>query len=207
MTRILRSVTLLALLALGSCAPFMLVPAAQQQDVRGAFTIDVFRPWNRVNPQAAGADQGPTESWTIDGPGLDQLLMLVGVANGDPLLKPVQPATSSQPREPLPPFRAGMAANEVMELFEATLVRLFQTTLFETKNLRPARLGDSEGFRFDYAYTAKDNIDRHGLAVASVRGDRLYVVAFHGPRVHHFPAFRDEVDRMIASIRFKAAPK
>ena len=82
MRPILRNAGLAALLFIAACAPFMMVPAAQQQDVRGAFTIDVFRAWNRVNPQAPGADQGPTENWTIDGPGLDQLLMIVGVAAG-----------------------------------------------------------------------------------------------------------------------------
>jgi hypothetical protein len=201
MRPILRNAVLAALLLIAGCAPFVMVPAAQQQDVRGAFTIDVFRPWNRVNPQAPGADQGPIENWTIDGPGLDQLLMIVGVATGEPLFKPVQSGDTKQ--EPLPVFRAGMTPNEVMELYEASVARLLQTALFETRQLQPAQLGDSQGFRFDYAYTTKDSIDRHGLAFATLRGDRLYLIAFHGPRVHHFPVYRGEVERMIASVRFK----
>jgi len=203
MRPILRAAALAALLFVAACAPFVLVPAAQQQDVRGAFTIDVFRSWNRVNPQAPGADQGPIENWTIDGPGLDQLLMIVGVPAGDPLFKPVQ--SGNTPPEKLPVFRAGMAPNEVMELYEASLSRVLQTALFQSRQLQPAQLGDSPGFRFDYAYTTKDSIDRQGLAFATLRGDRLYLIAFHGPRVHHFPVYRGEVERMIASVRFKAA--
>ena len=192
-------VALALALLLAACQPFTLVPPSRGYEVRNAVEVDVGRPWNRMNPQAPGAEQGQVELWTVDGVDLDMLYMFVGIDDGNPLFV----RTAEQLKgDPLPPFRHGMSPNEVMELYEASLARIFQSALVDGRNLAPATVAGQPGVRFDYAFTGKDSIDRHGIAIGTIRSERLYLMAFHGTRIYHFGAFRPEAERIFASARF-----
>ena len=122
-----------------------------------------------------------------------------GVSNGSPLFV----RTSQQLKgDPLPPFRRTMGPSEVMELFEATFARVFQSPLVEGRALAPAAFAGHPGFRFDFTFTGRDSVDRRGIAVGTVRDERLYLLTFSGTRIYHFGAYRAEAERIIASARF-----
>jgi hypothetical protein len=194
----LLAATLLAL-SLAACQPFVLVPPGKGHELRNVVEVDVGRPWNRMNPQAPGAEQGPVEVWTIDGGDLDSLILFLGVDSGSPLF-----VRSSErlKGDPLPPFRHTMGPNEVMELFEATFARVFQSPLVDAGALAPATVAGQPGFRFEYTFTGKDSVDRKGVAAGTIRAERLYLLTFTGTRIYHFGAYRAEAEAIFASARF-----
>src|SRR3546814_4356213 len=49
-------------------------------------------------------------------------------------------------------FRDTMTSSEVVELWEATMTKVFKTTLAEGKNVQPVKFAGMDGFRFDFNY-------------------------------------------------------
>lgn len=195
-----RLAALLLLLLVPACAPYPLVPANSAQAPQGIAVAPAIA-FNRVsafNPAVKVPER--VEIWTSDGEVLDQLVFFGGVADGAPLVK--LPETTA-PREPLPPFRSSMEAGDVMELFAASLVRLGRTPTVETTALRPATFLGGPGFRFDFTYTGKDDIDRRGTAIGTVRDGKLWMIAFEGTRLLHYGRLLPEAERIFATAALR----
>jgi hypothetical protein len=114
--------------------------------------------------------------------------------DGQPLIT-LAPQTGFQ----LSPFRSAMTPSEVMDLFEAMLTRLTATAVAQTRGLRPAKLGDVDGFRFEIDYTLKDDVDRTLSAVGAVQDGKLYLIAFQGDKLYHYQKYLPEFEKIVGT--------
>ena len=184
----------LVVLLLAGCTQYALI-APEQVKVGTALTVRPETSWNRVN----AATPGSVEIWTADGPSLDSLMFFHGIADGEPLLDRSGGGSS---QAPLPAFRSTMTPTEIMELFEATMAQTTRSTLAAGRGLRPADFGGAPGFRFDFAYTGRDEIERDGFVTGAIKDDELYLIFFQGTRLYHHEKHRAAAEAVAASAKF-----
>jgi hypothetical protein len=180
--------------ALSGCVQgFSLVPAGGRAEINKAVTVEPGGQWNKFV-------QGNNEIWTLDGPALQELRFIGAVADGEQIWpKPTAPL--STPQRDLPDFRATMTPIEISELVVASLEQAGMGNV-ESKNLRPAKFGTQEGFRFDLAYAPESGLEWQGLAVATIRDKKLYLVLYRAPRIYYFERDRARVEQLISTIQF-----
>ncbi len=192
----LRPLVAALLLALAGCAPYTLV-SPERQTVAGVISVAPGVRWNRL---AVTDFAGSVEVWTLDGPVLNTLVFFTGVADGEPLFTRRTPAGAPAPEKPAV-FRATMNAVEVQELLEATVARYFQTTIAEGRNLKPVSIANGQGFRFETRLVGKDEVERDGVFVGTIRRGKLYGAWFQGAKLHYFARYLPEFDRMVESAQ------
>jgi len=151
--------------------------------------------WNQAPPMYTPSMRKGAALWTHDGPLLDQLIIIPGVADGEPLIK------SSSDSAALPLFKKDMLPNEIEELAESTFVKYFGegNAVVTTKNLRPQRFGDKRGVMFDVDATVSDNPDYQGTAGAFIANEKLYMLFFLGAVPHYFDKHVDAAVSVIQS--------
>lgn len=192
----LRPLVAALLLALAGCAPYTLV-SPERQTVAGVISVAPGVRWNRL---AVTDFAGSVEVWTLDGPVLNTLVFFTGVADGEPLFTRRTPAGAPAAEKPAV-FRATMNAVEVQELLEATVARYFQTTIAEGRNLKPVSIANGQGFRFETRLVGKDEVERDGVFVGTIRRGKLYGAWFQGAKLHYFARYLPEFDRMVESAQ------
>lgn len=197
-TIIIRTLVLLVAATLAGCAPYSLIKP-EPQTVGGTLSVVPGTPWNKVR---LDDNEGKIETWTLDGPVLNRLIFFEGVGDGEPLLQARSGLGGSAKRDEKPPvFRSKMNPFEVQELLQATIARRFQTTIVDSRNLRPIQFADRPGFRFDTKFTGRDEVERKGVFTGSVGDGRLYGVWFFGAGSHYFDRYLPEFTRLIDSAR------
>jgi hypothetical protein len=189
-----RACCVAAVLALVGCAPLTLVPP-ERQVVGGVISVQPGLKWNKLT---ASSFRGNVEVWTLDGPILNTLMFFTGVPDGEPLF--ARAAGAAQQEKPAV-FRATMNPLEVQELLEATMARYFQTTIAEARNLKPESVANGRGFRFETRLVGRDEVEREGVFVGTIRNGRLYGAWFQGARLHYFGRYLPEFDRIVASAQ------
>jgi len=197
MMRALRALLPLALLALASCAPMVMVapgPAA----VRDDFSVTVDSIWNRLTyPGIVFMAPGASEIWTAEGIPLDVLAFYIGVREGDALGRVLE-----RGGKPLASYRAGMTPHEIVELYEQLVTQ--DGSAFTLGRLAPHRFGGADGFRFEYALTRKhDGLALSGVAYGAVIGKRLTLMAFTAPRMYYFAKYLPRVEAMAGTAQIK----
>jgi hypothetical protein len=184
----------LALALTAACAPITLVKP-ERQTVGGVISVQPGVAWNKL---AMHNYQGKIEVWTQDGAMLNTLLFFTGVPDGQPLFT-LANAGSQQEKPPV--FRSTMNAVEVQELLEATAARYFQTTIAEGRNLKPVPVANGQGFRFETRLVGRDEVERDGVFVGTIRNGKLYGAWFQGAKLHYYARYLPEFDRMVASAQ------
>ena len=156
--------------------------------------------WNQAPPMQTPSMRKGAALWTHDGPLLDQLIIIPGVADGEPLMK------SSNKSAALPLFKKDMLPNEIEELTESTLLKYFGegNAVVTTKNLRPQRFGDSRGIMFDFDATVSENPDYRGTAGAFVANDKLYMMFFLAAMPHYYDKHSAAATSVIQSAMLTA---
>lgn len=196
--------SLLAAAALSACTQFHLVPAGTV-DIYGQMEVDTAIAWN-------GQQDADVVLWTQDGPALDQMIFHVGVKDGDTLFEKVNFANQEpwlirlmgKERDLITlRFRKTMTELELMDLFVATYTLVNDNRPITAENLAPVDFGGQPGFRFDYRRTGPDEVIRQGLAMGAVVDGRLYLAHYQGSALHHFDKNREQVERILASARFR----
>ena len=196
MPRTRLSIAALLLAVTAGCASYTLVNP-ERQTVGGVISVAPGVKWNKL---AITDFEGSVEVWTLDGPVLNTLVFFTGVADGTPLFTRRTPVGAPAAEKPAV-FRATMNAIEVQELLEATVARYFQTTLAEGRNLKPVPIANGQGFRFETRIVGKDEVERDGVFVGTIRGGKLYGAWFQGAKLHYFARYLPEFDRMVASAQ------
>lgn len=181
------------LVLLASCAPWNVAGPGRIGVGGGRLSVEPGIAWNR---QTAPGENTSIEVWTQHGPLLDQLLFYVAIAPGQPLVQ--GPAGSGYPK-----FRKGMTAVDVMELYEASLLKALGARDIKVRSLAPARFADSDGFRFQLAYALPDDVDRELTAIGTIRDDKLYMIAWAGTRLYHYQKSLAEFERIAASAQIR----
>lgn len=150
--------------------------------------------WNKA-PNSNAYDRKDSQEWTKDGLLLDRLLIISGVPDGEPLTK--------DPRKDaaLPPFRSDMLPNELEELFEATIVKLYGegNSAVSTKNLRPHRFGEHRGVLFDIEASVTESPNYKGLVGAFIVDGELYTIMYLATEIHYFDKHFAEAEALIKS--------
>jgi hypothetical protein len=185
------------LAAAAACTPYTLV-APERQTVGGVIAVQPGMKWNKLT---ASPMRGNVEVWTLDGPALNTLVFFTGVPDGEPLFTRAAGAAQTAQQEKPAVFRASMNPVEVQELLEATVARYFQTTIAEARNLKPQPLANGQGFRFETRLIGRDEVERDGVFVGTIRGGRLYGAWFQGAKLHYFKRYLPEFDRLVASAQ------
>jgi hypothetical protein len=184
----------LAIVLLAGCASYTLIKP-QRQTVGGVISVQPGLPWNKA---AMHDYQGKIEVWTLDGPVLNTLMFFTGVPDGEPLFT----ARGQSARQEKPPvFRATMDPIEIQELLDATVARTFQTTIVEGHDVKPIPVASGRGFRFETRMVGRDEVEREGVFVGTIRNRKLYGAWFQGAKLHYYARYLSEFDNIVASAQ------
>ena len=132
--------------------------------------------WNRWSKHPIKTE----ELWSLDGPLLNQIVFLGGVADGQPIAR-----EANRKREPLPRFAAAMRATDIAELLERTTRITEAAPDFTTDAVVPTTFAGRPGFRLRYRYTVGELV-RRGEARGAVIDGRLYLITYSAPALHYF---------------------
>jgi hypothetical protein len=184
---------LAAALLISACASISAAPAGPYK-VGDAMSVTLGRQWNDASRAQVGAPRR-VRLLTIDGPLLNRLYFTTGLRPGDFLVKPERRET------PTPTYRTNMAPTELVE-FVADSVAALKYQRVETSALRPTRVGDTDGLRFDITAQTEEGLDMSGSAAVAERGGQLYVILYLAPTEHYYAAGKGEVESIMGSARF-----
>lgn len=165
-------------------------------------TVQAGTSWNKAPAGATPSARKNSATWTQDGLLLDRMTIIPGVPDGEPLLITRDKAAA------LPVFRADMLPNELEELLESTIVKLFGEgqAVVSTANLRPYRFGDHAGVMFDIDATVTDSPKYRGIVGAFIADDKLYLMYFLGAVPHYYEKNVAEAEAIIKSALLSEAP-
>ena len=156
--------------------------------------------WNQAPKEVIRAARTESRVWTQDGILLDRIMIIPGVPSGEPIFRQLSGSQA------LPIFESSMLPNEIEELTESSIVKLFGEggVVVETTNLRPHRYGDNRGVLFDLEVTVSDGPDYKGVAGALVVTEKLYLIFFLGAEPYYYQKHLDEALVIIKGARVPA---
>lgn len=162
----------------------------------GALRITAGDGWNVAPASNTPGSRSSSRTWTRDGLLLDRMMIIPAVAGGEPLF------VSRDKTAALPAFRDDMLPNEIEELVESSIVKLFGegNAVVSTSNLRPQQFGTNGGFLFDIEASVTESPDYKGLAGAFVYEDKLYMAIFLGAMPTYFDKHRAVAETVIKSM-------
>jgi len=183
-----KAMTLVAVAVLAAaCARFGLVGPGRVE-IAGAYTVDSPVAWEK-------SSEGKSEVWTVDGLDLQRLTFVNGLEDGDPLFE-----TKGDNADNMPRYHTAMTPLEIKELIEAGL-RASGAHQLETYDFRSEPFGTVPGFRFDFSYTLESGLENEGMVIGANKGGKLYLIIYTGTRFYYYGKHKDDVERLIDSIR------
>jgi hypothetical protein len=149
---------------------------------------------------------GRERFWTLDGPMLNDFRIFVDVKPGEHIF--LAPKGRMERRGEGLLFRKDMNALEVQELFVDALQR-YGALKVEASNLRPAKFGVRQGFRFELAFSAgsgvsignKSGLNYRAAVLAEVEDGTLSYCYFDAPAEYYFPRDISSVEQVFNSIK------
>lgn len=187
----------IALISLGGCVATTYTMVAPGTVMVEALQVTPGEAWNQVPPMLSPSSRRTTRVWTRDGLLLDRLVIIPGVPDGEPIVE------SDRKDAALPVFRAGMLPNEIEELTESTIVKLFGEggVSVSTSNLRPHRFDDHRGILFNFEVAVSDGPDYKGLVGSFIVGKTLYMLMYFGAEPFYYQKHLPEAEAIITSAR------
>lgn len=178
----LRLLVMVSMLGLGGCVSTQFKALAPGTVKVGDMSVEVAdASWNKAPTTQTWPLHSGSQLWTRDGLLLDYLLLIPGVADGRTLFK------SRSKFLVFPTYKAGMLPNEIVELTESSVVKLYGTDMMVTSSgLRPFALGEQKAVTFDLTLTSVEGVARRGRAVAFVQDQELYLMLYVGTTLHYF---------------------
>ena len=173
---------------LGGCVSNTYTLVSPGTAVYDGLQVKTVQAWNLAPGLATPSAREESRFWTQDGLLLDRIMIVPAVADGESIFK------STSKDQALPLFHANMLPNEIEELTESSIVKLFgegQVSV-ETSGLRPHRFGKHRGFLFDMEIAVSDGPDYGGIVGAFVADAKLYLITFLGAQPYYFEKHRDE---------------
>lgn len=171
----------LAISAAPLSAGWKLMPATQRVAVaKSGMTVIPGEGWNLSSTRSSKKG----ESWSYDGPILNDIEFLGGIANGEPLAK-----ERSKKEKPFPKFSSAMLPTDVAQLYEQTVRITTGSPDFAVETMEPASFAGHPGFRFTFRFTKPDEeITRKGEARGAIVGGKLYMITYVATALHYFDA-------------------
>lgn len=188
-----RTSILFVLLLAAACTPPVVVTAPGQPIQVGSYSVTPQMEWNRPTTTF-------NEVWTVDGFAL-QALRFFEVADGQSLfVKRNAFGKPLPPDEKTPVFRKTMLPNEIQEFLVATLAADGWANV-KPAGLSPAKFGGLPGFRFSFSMKSSDGLEYDGMVLGAVDGNRLNLITYSGTRLHYFPRYKGEAEKIFLSVR------
>lgn len=191
--RVMRcSLMLVIFLALGGCVMGYTLVAPGTIDLDG-LQVNTGTAWNLAPPVSSPAARKNAQVWTQDGLLLDRLVIIPGVPDGEAIV------VNRQKDAALPVFRADMLPNEIEELTESSIVKLFGEggVSVDTSNLRPHRFGEHRGILFNLDVAVSDGPDYKGLVGSFIVDDMLYMMLYFGAVPYYYEKHLAEAEAVI----------
>ena len=188
------SLMLLAVLSAGCVTnTYTLVPTGTTQV--GNLAVSPGLNWNLAPKIHTPIARRESQSWTRDGLNLNRLIVIPAVPDGEPIFKAPQKSAA------LPVFRTGMLPNEIVELAESSIEKLFGEgdSVIETDNLRPHRFGDQIGVLFDLRMSLATGPRYRGLVGSFAAADGLYLIIYLAADPHYYEKYRQEAEWIITN--------
>lgn len=184
---------LLGVLSTGCATTYTLVPTGTSEV--GNLAVSPGLNWNQAPKIHTPLARRESQSWTRDGLNLNRLIFIPAVPDGEPIFKTRQKSAA------LPNYRAGMLPNELVELFESSIEKLFGEgdSVIETDNLRPHRFGDHIGVLFDLSMSLAAGPKYRGLVGSFTAGDELYVIIYLAADPHYYDKYLQEAEWIITN--------
>ena len=159
--------------------------------------IQTSQAWNLAPAAVTPSARDESKVWTQDGTLLDRIMIIPAVPSGESLF------VSTADDQALPVFKSDMLPNEIEELTESSITKLFSEgeVAVETSNLRPHRFGDKNGFLFNLSVAVSDGPDYRGVVGALVVNEQLYVIFFLGAEPYYYEKHLDEAMVIIKGAR------
>ncbi|MHC8510361.1 MAG: hypothetical protein ACYYKD_13420 [Rhodospirillales bacterium] len=181
----------IALATLTACAAFKLVPPGDVETAAD-LTVTTGIAWSRQSG-------GSTEIWTLDGPGLQQLVF-VEAKSGNPFLEGEGRASQPYQKNMTPLELRDMLKNNLEAGLEPGLDPSEITRIEETA-FKPGTFGAFKGYRLELDFAFKDGLNRKGVAVFFVHEDNAYLVLYFGAEQVYFGKGLGEFEKIIATLR------
>jgi hypothetical protein len=172
-------------LTLTACGTALVSPD-KASSLGNGISVMPQRPWNRI-----AADP---ETWTTQGPQIDQVRFFADITSGHPLLPNIRDERLN--------FDAKMLPNDIQDLVVATLQREGNKTV-QTGNLSPCPFGASKGFCFDLSFASPAELEMKAMVMARKQNDKLDLILFQAPAEYYFGELSPTVAKMFASAQTK----
>lgn len=179
-----------------ACMPAYVAVAPGKINYDGLI-IRTDQAWNLAPSISTPSARKGSKVWTQDGILLDRIMIIPAVPDGEPLF-----VTTSEDQA-LPAFKADMLPNEIEELTESSLVKLFKEgeVVVQTSNLRPHRFGEHDGLLFDMNVAVSDGPNYRGTTGAIIVEKKLYLIFFLGAEPYYYEKHIDEALVIIKGAR------
>lgn len=157
--------------------------------------------WNQTPREFTPFARAESKVLTRNGSLLDRIMIIPAVPSGEPIFRQYSKSQA------LPVFESNMLPNEIEELTESSIVKLFGEggAVVETAKLRPHRYGDNRGVLFDIDVTVSDGPDYKGFVGAIVVSKKLYLIFFLGAEPYYYEKYQDEALEIIKNARVVAS--
>lgn len=155
------------------------------------------REWNRQRPRLFD-DIGDVEDWTLNGPYLDGMTFVSGLANNKYLIR----QSRFEDRQ-VPKFRSDMSAPEITSMIESLYRVRGGAVELRTLSLKPRAFLGQNGFEWDYEHLDGDELWRRGRVVGAVVNTKLYMIMFDATRSHYYANALPDFEAVTASARIR----
>jgi hypothetical protein len=157
--------------------------------------------WNLAPAAFTPNARADAQTWTQDGPLLDRLVFIPGVSDGEALLNVKEESAA------LPVFRKDMLPNDLEELMESTIVKVFGegNAAVSTSNLRPQMFGDNRGVMFDMQAKVTESPDYRGTVGAFIANEKLYLIYYLAAEPYYYGKHESAAKAIINSTQLVAA--
>jgi hypothetical protein len=161
----------------------------------GSLRVTADQNWNKAPSVTTPSATSNSRTWTQDGLLLDRIVIIPGVKDGQSIF------SSRNKSAALPVFRADMLPNEIEELVESSIVKLYGEgqSAVSTSGLRPQGFGSDGGFMFDITAAVTESPDYRGLVGAFIVDDTLYLIMFLAADPHYYDKHVASADAIIKS--------
>ena len=188
----------LSLILASGCSVYT-VAAPGEHDFSG-LKVQTGLAWNQLPRGVRMNQRVESNIWTRDGTSLDRIVIIPGVPSGEPIFP------QSRSSQALPVFESSMLPNEIEELAESSIAKLYRVGVaVETSNLRPHRYGDNRGILFDLAVTLSDGPNYRGVAGALIVNEKLHIIFFLGAEPYYYQKHLEDALVIIKGARVTAA--
>jgi hypothetical protein len=153
--------------------------------------------WNAAPAMMLPNSRKGAQVWTQDGLLLDRIMIIPAVPDGETIF------TSRDKAVALPEFKSDMLPNDLEELTESSLVKLFGegNAVVNTSGLRPHRFGENRGVLFDFEASLTDSPHYHGMAGAFIANELLYIMIYVAAEPYYYGKHVDEAKSIIETAR------